>query len=284
MPTTPRSETAVPSSSPRPPAATPRSLDAARYRVLERRDVRTAVAFELAFIPPFLIAELALLGWTSAAFAAFTVGALVAFAALGVGWRLRFRRRPHPTAFAVGVVVYAMGVSAASTTPAIASMMNGMFAVVVIGCAVWMPWSPRWHAAFLVMSAVALAVGLAIAPISEVEVTSGYIVGGCAIVTSAVGVWLVRRRHLRMWGQTIELRRRQAALSRSLRDLESAQHRVRRLEGILPICASCKRIRDGGAWQSVERYVAARSDAEFSHGICPDCAERLYPEESLATG
>jgi hypothetical protein len=272
----------VPSSSPRPPAAATRSLDAARYRVLERRDVRTAVAFELAFIPLIVVAELVLLGWTSAVFAALTVGALAAFAALVVGWRLGLWRRPHPTGFAVGVVVYAMGVSAASTTPTIASMMNGMFAVVVIGCAVWMPWSPRWHAAFLVMSAVALAVGLAVAPISEVEVTSGYIVGGCAILTSAVGMWLVRRRHLRMWGQTIELRRQKAALSRSLRELETAQHRVRRLEGILPICASCKRIRDGDAWQSVERYVAARSDAEFSHGICPECAARLYPEEASA--
>ena len=55
--------------------------------------------------------------------------------------------------------------------------------------------------------------------------------------------------------------------------------RMRYLEGLLPVCAACKRIRcqDGG-WQELEAYIAARSDAEFTHGICPDCAERLYPD------
>jgi hypothetical protein len=51
------------------------------------------------------------------------------------------------------------------------------------------------------------------------------------------------------------------------------------LEGILPVCASCKKIRDDkGAWKAIESYVKERSDAEFSHGICPECAEKLYPE------
>jgi hypothetical protein len=54
--------------------------------------------------------------------------------------------------------------------------------------------------------------------------------------------------------------------------------RMRHLEGILPICASCKRIRDEhGVWHAVEAYVHDRSEAEFSHGICPACAHRLYP-------
>jgi len=51
------------------------------------------------------------------------------------------------------------------------------------------------------------------------------------------------------------------------------------LSGLLPICASCKKIRDDkGYWTQIERYIRDRSQAEFSHGICPDCAERLYPE------
>lgn len=55
-------------------------------------------------------------------------------------------------------------------------------------------------------------------------------------------------------------------------------HRMKYLEGILPVCASCKRIRDDqGNWQQIESYIRARSEADFSHGICPDCAKKLYP-------
>lgn len=51
------------------------------------------------------------------------------------------------------------------------------------------------------------------------------------------------------------------------------------LRGFLPICSSCKKIRlDEGSWQQIESYIRAHSDAEFSHGICPECAKSLYPE------
>jgi hypothetical protein len=53
---------------------------------------------------------------------------------------------------------------------------------------------------------------------------------------------------------------------------------VNELHGLLPICSLCKRIRnDEGYWERVERYVAARSAATFTHGICPECSERHYP-------
>lgn len=55
--------------------------------------------------------------------------------------------------------------------------------------------------------------------------------------------------------------------------------RLRHLEGILPICSACKKIRDEqGSWHAVEAYVAERTEAEFSHGICPECMRRMYPE------
>ena len=55
-------------------------------------------------------------------------------------------------------------------------------------------------------------------------------------------------------------------------------NRLKYLEGILPVCASCKKIRDeAGHWQHIEHYIRERSAAEFSHGICPECAEKLYP-------
>lgn len=61
--------------------------------------------------------------------------------------------------------------------------------------------------------------------------------------------------------------------------LQIALESIRTLKGIVPICASCKKIRDDeGYWQDVAVYVREHSEAEFSHGICPDCMVRLYPE------
>lgn len=54
---------------------------------------------------------------------------------------------------------------------------------------------------------------------------------------------------------------------------------IKQLKGIIPICASCKSIRnDKGFWDRIEHYIAANTDARFSHGICPDCAKKLYPD------
>jgi len=62
-------------------------------------------------------------------------------------------------------------------------------------------------------------------------------------------------------------------------DLQEALATIKTLHGILPICASCKKIRDDkGYWTQIESYIREHSTAEFSHGICPDCAKKLYPE------
>jgi AmiR/NasT family two-component response regulator len=61
-------------------------------------------------------------------------------------------------------------------------------------------------------------------------------------------------------------------------ELQEALVQVKTLSGLLPICMSCKKIRDDeGYWHRVEAYITAHSDAEFSHGLCPDCAKELYP-------
>ena len=63
-----------------------------------------------------------------------------------------------------------------------------------------------------------------------------------------------------------------------INDLQKALAEVKTLSGLLPICASCKKIRkEEGTWQQIELYIKERSDAEFSHGICPECMEKLYP-------
>jgi len=62
-------------------------------------------------------------------------------------------------------------------------------------------------------------------------------------------------------------------------ELKAALSKVKLLSGLLPICASCKKIRDGqGHWQHLETYLHEHSEAEFSHGICPDCGRELYGE------
>ena len=62
-------------------------------------------------------------------------------------------------------------------------------------------------------------------------------------------------------------------------ELQDAPNLVNLLSGYLPICASCKKIRDDkGYWQAVENYISSHSEAKFSHGICPDCIQKLYPE------
>lgn len=66
---------------------------------------------------------------------------------------------------------------------------------------------------------------------------------------------------------------------RLLADLRDALARVKTLSGLLPICSSCKKIRDDqGYWTQVERYLMDHTDAQFSHGICPECLKTLYPE------
>ncbi len=65
-------------------------------------------------------------------------------------------------------------------------------------------------------------------------------------------------------------------------DLKEALTKVKVLSGMLPICASCKKIRDDqGYWNHIEAYIEQNSNALFSHGICPDCAGRLYPDLML---
>lgn len=63
-------------------------------------------------------------------------------------------------------------------------------------------------------------------------------------------------------------------------DLQSALEEVKTLSGIVPICANCKKIRDDkGFWEQVDQYVTRHTDAKFSHSICPDCTQTLYPEQ-----
>ena len=64
-----------------------------------------------------------------------------------------------------------------------------------------------------------------------------------------------------------------------VRQLQDALANIKTLRGLLPICSSCKKIRDDhGYWNQLETYIGAHSGAEFTHGLCPECAQKLYPD------
>ncbi len=82
---------------------------------------------------------------------------------------------------------------------------------------------------------------------------------------------------------TIEMALYKADMEKQLKqanqELKEALTKVKQLSGLLPMCANCKKIRDTkDYWHQVEEYVSKHSEADFTHGICPDCAKELYPE------
>ncbi len=67
-----------------------------------------------------------------------------------------------------------------------------------------------------------------------------------------------------------------------IQELQDAMGRIKVLSGLLPICSSCKKIRDDeGYWHTLETYISKYSEAEFSHSVCKDCAKKLYPDMNL---
>lgn len=94
-----------------------------------------------------------------------------------------------------------------------------------------------------------------------------------AEIERAVTIAMARHNDL------VELRRLNKAIISQKEELEKALDEIKTLRGIIPICANCKKIRDDkGYWEQVEVYVSDRSEAEFSHSICPECLKVLYPK------
>jgi ABC-type amino acid transport substrate-binding protein len=80
------------------------------------------------------------------------------------------------------------------------------------------------------------------------------------------------------WSLRRQVRIKTANLQAVNEELTTALSEVRQLSGLLPICASCKKIRDDkGYWNHIETYISKHSEAQFSHGICPECCKKLYP-------
>ncbi len=132
----------------------------------------------------------------------------------------------------------------------------------------------NWHPNLLLEMIVIGLVGLA-----EVGLINAYEQGKKKL--------LEYQRHLedRVKERTVDLTRANLALERDIierkrieGELREALAQVKTLTGLLPMCANCKKIRDDkGYWNSVEKYISTHSEAEFTHGICPECLEKLYP-------
>lgn len=76
----------------------------------------------------------------------------------------------------------------------------------------------------------------------------------------------------------MERKRTQKEKEKLIRELQEALAKVKTLSGLFPICAHCKKIRDDrGYWNQIESYLRDHSQAEFTHGLCPECANQLYP-------
>ena len=94
--------------------------------------------------------------------------------------------------------------------------------------------------------------------------------------------WDTKNNPVRMVGTHTDISIRKIAELENkqlLQELNEALDQVKKLSGILPICMNCKKIRDDqGYWQQVEVYVHDHTDAQFSHGLCPECIRKLYPD------
>jgi PAS domain S-box-containing protein len=100
------------------------------------------------------------------------------------------------------------------------------------------------------------------------------------ILKTVVSVTLAGREHLlESFLDITERKKAEEERERLIGELQEALAEVKTLSGLLPICASCKSIRDDqGYWQQIEAYIRDHSEAEFSHSVCPECAKKLYPE------
>jgi len=91
--------------------------------------------------------------------------------------------------------------------------------------------------------------------------------------------------HVQLKNAKKELQNYAGQLKERNQELENSIQHIKRLEGLLPICCNCKKIRavkdkprEMKSWVQIEEYISERTDADFSHGICPECEEELYPE------
>jgi len=225
---------------------------------------------------------------------------------------------PHVLLFAVGgVSVYAVGsqieftvpqvkaIEAASLVVLIASvllmlirgirrllMWYHMFALLLfiqasVGFLLGRPWNHMWWLAHAISGAGFFVLGYAVMRAQQTTQSFANIYSEVELyATLRARTEALKEANQRLeekggqLAEALEERNQEAAAKeRLIRELEEALSKVRTLSGLLPICSSCKNIRDDqGYWTQMEAYISEHSEAEFSHSMCPPCAQRLYPD------
>ena len=117
------------------------------------------------------------------------------------------------------------------------------------------------------------------------DIVQGLDTGAVDYVTKPFNASELRARvktHLQLKKARERIKEQNNHLETLNRELKDALEKIKTLEGIIPICCVCKNIRnDKGYWEQIEAYMAQHSNAQFSHGICPDCCEKLYPDINM---
>lgn len=118
----------------------------------------------------------------------------------------------------------------------------------------------------------------------DVVIQGGGGPGSLAIVLIGATVGRMHDLSQQAKNELEERLRAEGESARLVAELQDALAKIKNLDGLLPICASCKKIRDDeGHWSHIETYIQDRSEAEFTHSICPDCTRTLYPGRMTST-
>ncbi len=117
---------------------------------------------------------------------------------------------------------------------------------------------------------------------SEENIFEGYSAGAVDYLFKPVNAFLLRCKvaiFCEMHRQRVQLRERYEEIRRKNEELTRQMQEIKTLRGLLPICAHCRKVRnDKGYWETIEHYVQTHSEAQFSHCLCTDCIQKLYPD------
>ena len=248
-----------------------------RYRVLQRRDVREAVRIELVTVMAIVIGAMAVIGLHHSLVDIAALATLATSAVLLLDRRI-VQRRPHATAVFSGIVLDLLIAATLVDVPDKATLVIGAYGITIVASTLFVTFDWRPHLMWLAVSLGVWLIAVPVAPVGDAARFQALAVAAIALVTSAAGNRLVQKRRERTCATEATLRLEHRELRETVARLEAAMKTIANLEGVLPICAHCKRIREGGnTWVRIETYVEQRSGAQFSHGICPECADRYFP-------
>lgn len=191
-----------------------------------------------------------------------------------IGLSVFHRTNDYPAGFTNLILFIEMGVLQADAIAfniLTGAVMSGFGTYIMIVAAGMFMTKVHWFGATIAMLLISWGTTLGYQA-GEINLTREVLMLVSAILGGSMFIILRIRGAERL----SESRLREDKYREQLRD---ALHHIHTLSGLLPICASCKNIRDeNNEWQPVEAYVSGRTDAEFTHSVCPSCREELYPD------